>query len=260
VLLALDAGNTNITVGVFEGHKLVTQWRHESDVAGPEVLGRLLADQARRRSLQITAAVFGSVVPRLDGVIDRAVRSRFGVTAHAVTPKSRLGIALRVRRPGQVGADRLLNALAAHERSGRSAAVVLDFGTATTFDCVAPDGGYLGGAILLGPNLAAEALHRRTAKLPLVPVAKPKRVIGRDTVECIEAGLYFGYLGMIREVLERTIDELRKMGHDRPRLLATGGLAHLFKGDLPKTMSVVPELTLEGLRIAFERLSRGNKE
>lgn len=258
MLLALDAGNTNITVGVFDGRKLVTQWRHVS--ASPDDLGRLLADQARRRSVSIDAAVYGSVVPKLDPVIERAVRSRFGLKAVAVTPRSKLGIALRVRRPGQVGADRLLNALAAHERSGGSAAVVLDFGTATTFDCVADDGGYLGGAILLGPNLAAEALHRRTAKLPLVPVAKPKRVIGRDTVECIEAGLYFGYLGMISEMVERTIAEMRQLGHDRPRLLATGGLAHLFEGDLPKKMEVVPDLTLEGLRIAFERMNRGNKE
>ncbi len=258
MLLALDAGNTNITVGVFDGRKLVTQWRHLS--ASPEALDRLLVDQARRRNLSIDACVYGSVVPTLDPVIERAVRARFGIPARAVTPRSKLGIPLRVRRPGQVGADRLLNALAAHERSGGCAAVVLDFGTATTFDCVAEDGGYLGGAILLGPNLAAEALHRRTAKLPLVPVAKPKRVIGRDTVECIEAGLYFGYLGMIENVLERTVDEMRKMGHDRPRLLATGGLAHLFKGDLPKKMEVAPDLTLEGLRIAHERMSRGNKE
>jgi len=257
VLLALDAGNTNITVGVFDGRKLVTQWRHLS--ASPDDLGRLLADQARRRSVSIDAAVYGSVVPKLDPVIERAVRSRFGVTAKAVTPKSRLGIALRVRRPGQVGADRLLNALAAHERSG-GPAVVLDFGTATTFDCVADDGAYLGGAILLGPNLAAEALHRRTAKLPLVPVARLKRVIGRDTVECIEAGLYFGYLGMISEVLARTVGEMKQLGHDRPKLIATGGLAHLFKGDLPKKMEVVPDLTLEGLRIAHERMARGNKE
>lgn len=253
MLLVLDVGNTNVTVGAFQGRKLMAQWRHETRLAAsPEVFGRVLADQARRRNLSVDACIYGSVVPKVDVAVERSVRSRFGVTPLAVTPRARLGIKLKVRRPAQVGADRLLNALAAHERA-RGSAVVLDFGTATTFDCVAPSGDYLGGAILLGPNLAAEALNRRTAKLPLVPVAKPKRVIGRDTVECIEAGLYFGYLGMIQKVLSLT---LKEMG-GAPKLFATGGLASLFKADLPKGMQIVPELTLEGLRIAHERMVNG---
>ena len=204
-----------------------------------------------RRRFLIDSCVYGSVVPALDRSLERAVKRFFGVKARSVGPLSKLGIKVRVRKPGQVGADRILNALAAHEISRGRAAIVLDFGTATTFDCVAANGDYLGGAILLGPNLAAEALHRRTAKLPLVPMAKPARAVGKDTVECIQAGLYFGYLGMIGEVLERTLREMPP----RPKLIATGGLAFLFKKDLHRGMEIVPNLTLDGLRIAHERLT-----
>ena len=181
----------------------------------------------------------------------KAARALFGISAVVVTPLSPLGIKLRVKKPAQVGADRVLNALAAHER-GKGAAVVIDFGTATTFDCVSPRGDYLGGAILLGPNTAAAALHEKTAQLPLVSVRRPRRAVGKDTVECIEAGLYFGYLGMIKEVLRLSLGELG----GRPRVLATGGLARLFVNDLPRGIEVVSDLTLQGLRIAHERISR----
>lgn len=253
MLLALDVGNTNITAGAFEGGRLRGQFRLPTParVSAP-ALGRALAAAALRECVRVDACVYGSVVPRLNGALERAVDFRFGVKAVPVTPHSKLGITLKVKKPGQVGADRILNALAAHHRSGGSASVVLDFGTATTFDCVDAKGDYLGGAILLGPNLAAASLHEHTAKLPLVPMAKPARVVGRDTVECIQAGLYWGYLGMIEKVLALTLKELG----GRPKLYATGGLSALFKRDLPKSMTIVPELTLEGLRIAHERLAR----
>jgi type III pantothenate kinase len=252
MLLALDVGNTNITAGAFEGGRLREQWRHPTAPrSSAPALGRALAASALRHCVRVEACVIGSVVPELDGALRRAVEFRFGVQPVLVTPQSDLGIALRVKKPRQVGADRILNALAAHDRSGGRPAVVLDFGTATTFDCVAANGDYLGGAILPGPNLAARALHDHTAKLPLVPVAKPARAVGRDTVECIQAGVFWGYLGMIEKVLERTLSELG----GRPKLYATGGLSRLFAADLPKAMEVVPDLTLDGLRIAYERLS-----
>jgi type III pantothenate kinase len=203
---------------------------------------------------KFSAVVYGSVVPALDRKIERAVSSAFGCRALSVTPRSRLGLKLRVRTPGQVGADRILNAVAAFERS-KGAAVVIDFGTATTFDCVARNGDYLGGAILPGPNMAARALHEFTAKLPLVPVARPRRVIGRDTVECIQAGLYFGYLGMVEKVLQWTLMEMKRGGEGKASVYATGGLSALFKNELPGRAVLVADLTLEGLRIAFERLA-----
>ncbi len=191
------------------------------------------------------------MVPALDRTIARAVRLAFGLRAEAVTPRSRLGLRFKVRFPNQVGADRVLNAVALKTLFG-APSVAVDFGTATTFDCVDASGAYAGGAILPGPNLAARALHEHTAKLPLVPVRRPARAVGRDTVECLQAGLYFGYLGMIREVLARTKDELG----GRPRVAATGGLAPLFLKDLPG-VTHAPDLTLTGLRLSHEILHHG---
>jgi len=251
VLLALDVGNTNITAGVFSGRRLVRQWRlvTEPKIAVPK-LARALA---RGR---FSSVVYGSVVPALDRKIERAAKLAFGLRATAVTPRSRLGMRLKVKQPGQVGADRILNALAAHDRA-RGAAVVIDFGTATTFDCISKGGDYLGGAILPGPHLAARALHEHTAKLPVVPVARPRRVVGKDTVECIQGGIYYGYLGMIEKVLKLTLAELRADGHGpRIAVLATGGLSALFRRDLPSGTIFCPDLTLQGLRVAHARLTR----
>lgn len=254
MLLALDAGNTNVTAGVFSGKRLTHRFRIET--AGATAKSLALALKKGTRRLAIDAAVLGSVVPPLDPALRRSVFETFGLRPFEVSPRSPLGMRLSVRTPGQVGADRILNALGAFERT-RGAAVVIDFGTATTFDCVSRRGDYLGGAILPGPNLAAGALHEHTAKLPLVPVARPKRVVGKDTVECIRAGIYFGYLGMIEKVLNMTVAEMRRGGQGPSvALFATGGLSAFFRREMPGGAVIVPDLTLEGLRIAFERLKR----
>ena len=190
-------------------------------------------------------------MPPLDATLESALKKAFGVKPVAVTPRSKLGLKLKVKTPNQVGADRVLNAVALKSLVG-TPAIAVDFGTATTFDCVDAAGDYIGGAILLGPNSAARALHEFTAKLPLVKVRKPKTVIGKDTVHCLEAGLYYGYLGMIREVLRRTMSE---MG-GRPVVVATGGLAPLFLGDLPGVRHE-PDLTLHGVRCAHDILHHG---
>lgn len=248
MLLAVDVGNTNLTVGLFAGDRLVRRWRLQTD---PRRSVSWYARALRCPSRKVgppTAVVYGSVVPPLDRVIELAAAEAFGVRPVAITPRSRLGLRLKVRTPGQVGADRVLNALALKALLG-GPAVAIDFGTATTFDCVDAAGDYVGGAILLGPNSAARALHEFTAKLPLAEVRKPARAIGKDTVECLEAGLYFGYLGMIREVLSRTMAELG----GRPVAVATGGLAPLFLPDLPGVRHE-PDLTLHGLRFAHQIL------
>jgi|SRR5579883_312597 len=250
MLLALDVGNTNVTVGAFEGERLRDQWRHETRCfSAPALLSA-----ARKRRVRVTAAIYGSVVPELGGEVRKALRS-FGVPSVGIGPRSALGMRLLVERPGQVGADRILNAVAAAELYG-APAVVVDFGTATTFDCISGRGDYLGGAILPGPNMAAQALAEKTAKLPLVQVRRPRRVIGRETVECIEAGLYYGYLGMIEKVLTLTKQELRQSGETgRVRAIATGGLSALFLRDL-RGFIHAPDLTLQGLRLSYERLRR----
>lgn len=191
--------------------------------------------------------VFGTVVPALRPALRSAARSLGAARTLEVGPGTRLGLRLAVRTPSEVGADRVLNALAARVRHG-APCVVVDFGTATTFDCVSRRGDYLGGAILPGPRLAAKALRLHTAKLPEVPVAPTRRVIGKDTVECIQAGLYWGYLGTIERVLRMTLAEMRA---PRAKVVLTGGLAPLFSRHFPKAV-FEPDLTIQGLRLAFD--------
>ena len=252
MLLAVDVGNTTLTVGVFAGDRLVRQWRLETDLRrSSDWYARALRCPFRKVDGLPDAAVYGSVVPPLDKTLEAAIGTAFGVKPRAIGPASKLGLKLKVRTPNQVGADRVLNAVALKSLVG-TPAIAIDFGTATTFDCVDAAGDYVGGAILLGPNSAARALHEFTAKLPLVKIRKPAAVIGKDTVSCLEAGLYYGYLGMIREVLGRTKAELG----GRPAVVATGGLAPLFLKDLPGVRHE-PDLTLHGLRLAHEILHHG---
>ena len=191
------------------------------------------------------SAVVASVVPKMDAVLSDAILHAFGFRPSFITPSSPHGLKLKVKTPGQVGSDSILNALALRDLFPGKPSIAIDFGTATTFDCVDAGGAYIGGAILLGPNSAARALHEFTAKLPLIKVRKPRTVIGKDTEHCLEAGLYFGYLGMIREVLARTKKELG----GKAAVVATGGLAPLFLKELPGVRHE-PDLTLNGLRIA----------
>ena len=235
---------------MFAGDRLIRQWRIRTDLRRSVAwYAEALKNPSRKAAGLPTRVVVASVVPDLDAVLSAAISKAFGLKATFVTPRSPLGLKLKVRKPSQVGADRILNALALRELfAGPS--IAIDFGTATTFDCVDAEGAYIGGAILLGPNSAARALHEFTAKLPLAKVRKPRSVIGKDTEHCLEAGLYYGYLGMIREVLARTKAE---MG-GKAKVAATGGLAALFLKDLPGVRQQ-PALTLNGLRIASRLIS-----
>ncbi|MDO8756738.1 MAG: type III pantothenate kinase, partial [Elusimicrobiota bacterium] len=173
MLLAVDVGNTNLTVGVYAGDRLIRQWRIATDLRrSSDWYARAFKCPFRKVDGLPTKAAVASVVPQLDGVLSRAIKKSFGFTPSFITPSSPLGLKLKVKTPAQVGADRILNALALRELfDGPS--IAIDFGTATTFDCVDAKGDYIGGAILLGPNSAARALHEFTAKLPLIKVRKP---------------------------------------------------------------------------------------
>lgn len=254
MLLAIDVGNTNVTVGAFEGPKLLHLWRLAT-VAGKtaDEYGSVLAGCLRHDLPKATvdAVAIGSVVPVLTPVFTAVSKRYFSCEPLVVDHKLALGIKFAVDKPSEVGADRILNALAAFRLYG-APAIVLDFGTATTFDCISEKGYYLGGAIVVGPRLAAEALAEKTAKLPQVEFARPRRAIGRNTVECIQAGLYYGYLGMLEKVLAMTLAE---MG-GRPKLLATGGFGEVFGPLLSRKFESVPDLTLQGLRLAYETAGR----
>lgn len=248
MILCCDVGNTQVTLGAYEGPELLGQWRLASDARKTaDEYGALISQcLAKAEGLPRARAVaVGSVVPALTPVFEELSRRYFGLEPLVVGPETRLGLKLKVDNPAEVGADRILNALAAWKLHG-APAVVLDFGTATTFDCVSSRGEYLGGAICIGPQLASRALSAGTAQLPEVELRKPARVVGRNTLECLQVGLYQGYLGMIRAVLKET---LREMG-GRPKLLATGGLARVYAPELG--IRVVPDLTLQGLRLACE--------
>ncbi|MBI5211423.1 MAG: type III pantothenate kinase [Elusimicrobia bacterium] len=257
-LLALDIGNTSMTAGLFRGDRLVRRGRLDTGEAlrcGD--LASRLAACVRLERLVPDGAIFANVsLLEIGRRLARSLGSRFGCPVVAVTPASPLGLPLDVKAPREVGADRIVNALAARELFGGPAAVV-DIGTATTVDCVSADGAYLGGAIMPGPGTAAESLTRRTARLPLVEPARALKAIGKDTVECIRSGLYFGHLGMIRGMLDRTLGEMKAAG--RASVVVTGGYARLFERDLPSGWNVLPDLTLHGLRMAYDIMERDGR-
>jgi type III pantothenate kinase len=252
MLLAVDVGNTNIVYGLFSGEKLVHQFRVESGRGRTAdeyavVLWQLLA-MNRVEAKEIDAAIIASVVPALTDPMVALVRSAFGREALVVGPGIRTGMAILYENPREVGADRIVNAVAAYERT-KSGVIVVDFGTATTFDCVTPKGEYLGGVIAPGIQISADALFSRAAKLPRVEIAKPPRVVGRNTLHSMQSGIVYGYVGLVDGLVERIQAEL---GYPCA-VLATGGLATLI-APLTRTINEVDsDLTLVGLRILYER-------
>lgn len=255
LLLAIDVGNTSVSVGVFRGARLLRKGRMPTKAAlGRGGLGARLAGCVGGARGSFAAAVFASVVPSLDRKLAAAVSGRFRCPVTALTPASPVGMRLRVKAPGEVGADRIANALAARELLG-APAVVVDIGTAATLDCVNGRGEYVGGSIMPGPGMAASALRERTAKLPYVEPGRAFRAVGTDTAGCIRAGLYFGFLGMVRGMVESTVRELN--GPKGVKLAVTGGYAGLYGRGLGPEFCIMPDLTLQGLRLAYEVLSGG---
>lgn len=251
MLLTIDIGNTNITLGLYQGEERRHAWRlataHERmpDEYGLQLLGLLAhADVA---PAQLTGAVLGSVVPPLSGTFTQACRNYLGVDPLLVDAGVKTGVRIRYEDPKAVGADRVADAAAAKKLYGTPACVV-DFGTATTFDGISAEGDYLGGAIAPGIGIAAEALFQRTAKLPRVDLAPPPAAIGRNTVHAIQSGMVFGYAGLVEGMVAR----FRKELGPGTRVIGTGGLAELVAAEAPVIEVVAPWLTLDGLRIIWE--------
>jgi type III pantothenate kinase len=259
MLLAIDVGNTNIVLGVFEGDLLRVSWRlltlreRTADEVGLLVTGLFAHDQIDPKA--VAGVIIGSVVPPLTPIMLAMTRRYFGRTALVVDPTSNAGMPILYKNPAEVGADRIANSIAGYERFGRATRtplIIADLGTATTFDAVTAEGEYLGGVICPGPQISAEALFQRAARLPRVDVQRPETVIGQTTYGAIESGLFFGYLGMVEGIVARMIEELG----GRATCIATGGLAPLVAPETKIFAAIDPDITLYGLKIVWDRNSR----
>lgn len=249
-LLALDVGNTNTVVGLFAGDVLQTHWRlttHAERTA--DEVGMWLHQLLRWENVapdDLDAVAVSSVVPQVDLRLREGIKRYLQRTPFFVEPGIRSDMPLLVDAPNELGADRLCDAVAAYAEHG-GPCLVLDFGTAVTWEVVSENGEYLGGAIAPGPGVTAEALSLKTAKLPSVAMAPPDRVIGKGTVDSIQSGLFYGYLGLIEGVTRRILDEIGEA-----TVVATGGLAGAFASHTDLIHHVEPDLTLHGLRILWQ--------
>ncbi len=258
MLFVLDVGNTNTVAGVFRSdpdgsfRRLVAHWRlgtnRTQTVDEYGVLLRNLFAMADLQPSEIDGIIVSSVVPPLDSTLREVCQRYFGCKPLFVEPGVKTGMPIHYENPQEVGADRIVNGVGAFEKYG-GPCIVVDFGTATTFDCVSAKGEYMGGVICPGIGISAEALFSRTARLPRVDIRRPQRIIGTNTVGSLQSGLFYGYLALVDGILERLAGELGK----ETKVVATGGLAPLIGNESKFISTVDDNLTLDGLRIIWER-------
>ena len=258
LLLTLDVGNTNTVLGLYRmgSEELVTHWRistlrtQTADEYG--VLFLNLFAMRKIEATEVAGIIISSVVPPLETTLRQVCENYFHLKPMFVEPGIKTGMPILVDNPSELGADRLVNGVAAFARYG-GPCIVVDFGTATTFDVITAKGEYVGGVISPGLAISAEALFSRAARLSRVDIKKPAKVVGTNTVAHMQSGLYYGYIGLVDGILERILQETHHAEGPAPKVIATGGLARLIVGDSRFIETIDDMLTLDGLRIIYER-------
>ncbi|MGG7164580.1 type III pantothenate kinase [Clostridium ihumii] len=259
MIFVLDVGNTNIVLGIYRDKKLIADWRlstdhkRSADEYGIQV--RQLFEQNNINKDDIKGIIISSVVPNIMYSLEHMIRKYFGKNPIVVGPGVKTGINIKYDNPKEVGADRIVNAVAAFEKY-KKAMIIIDFGTATTFCAINKNGDYLGGTICPGIKIASDALFERAAKLPRVELVKPETVICKNTVSSMQAGIIYGYVGQVDYIVEKMKQEMIDKGEEDPIVIATGGLATLISEESKYVDKIEPILTLDGLRIIYEK----NKE
>ncbi|MEX2426531.1 MAG: type III pantothenate kinase [Thermomicrobiaceae bacterium] len=255
MIVAIDAGNSNVVVGVFLEEQLTHAWRFATDADRMQdewwAMLKSLSEDDGVTLPDASGAIISSVVPRLTPKLVSMVRERLNIEPVVVSHELDLGIGVQMDNPAEVGADRLVNSIAV-QHLYYAPAIVVDFGTATTFDIVASNGDYVGGAIAPGVQLALDALTSRAARLSAIELKVPDQAIGHNTVVGIQSGTVLGYVELVNGMLNRISSEL----NGEPAIIATGGLGKLFHVHCPLITAWEPDLTLVGLRLIFERLKR----
>jgi len=252
MILATDVGNTNIVFGVYRDRELLAHWRIFTDRNRmADEYGVIWVSLFSHKGIemnQIKAIIISCVVPPAIRELEKASSRYFGLKPIIIDHKVETDIKIACENPGEVGADRIVNAVAGYQQYG-GPLIIVDFGTATTFDAISRDGVYLGGTISPGIQISTEALFQYAAKLPRVELIKPDEVIGRNTVHSVQSGVVYGYISLVEGIIERMSQELE----GEVQVIATGGLAELIAGETDKVHKIDPLLTLKGLRIIYER-------
>jgi type III pantothenate kinase len=251
MFLAIDIGNTNITVGIFEGEKLRCTWRLETDIYKmPDEYAVMLLNLLQFQKMSVTdikeIALCSTVSPLISTFVE-LFQNYFKISPLVVGPGVKTGIRIRMDNPREVGADRIVNTVAGYKLYG-GPTIVVDLGTATTFDTISREGDYLGGAIAPGPMIAAEALFQRTAALPRIPLVHPQKAIGTNTISAMQSGIMFGYTGLVEGIVARIEKELG----EKATVVATGGYGGIFAQETSVFNVVNPDITLIGLRLVYQ--------